>query len=176
MDAATRELVRRRAGNRCEYCLHPQEHTETTHHIEHIVARQHLGTDDPLNLALACIHCNSHKGPNLTGIDPDSGMIVPLFSPRQERWADHFALRASYHRRANRPWVSRQHSLLAADHAVDENGGQGDHVQGSDGGHDPRDDTDHGSMGGDSRLVQEDRQHEADGDGQYDGEENTKKQ
>ena len=35
----------------------------------------------------------SHKGPNLTGIDPDSGMIVPLFSPRQQRWADHFALR-----------------------------------------------------------------------------------
>jgi 5-methylcytosine-specific restriction endonuclease McrA len=58
MDAATRELVRRRAGNRCEYCLRPQEHAETTHHIEHIVARQHLGTDDPLNLALACIHCN----------------------------------------------------------------------------------------------------------------------
>jgi 5-methylcytosine-specific restriction endonuclease McrA len=93
MDTATRELVRRRAGNSCEYCLHPQEHTETTHHIEHIVPRQHLGTDDPLNLALACIHCNSHKGPNLTGIDPDSGMIVPLFSPRQQRWADHFALR-----------------------------------------------------------------------------------
>ena len=59
MDVATRELVRRRAGNRCEYCLHPQEHTEATHHIEHIVARQHLGTDDQLNLGLACIHCNS---------------------------------------------------------------------------------------------------------------------
>ena len=24
MDAATRELVRQRAGNRCEYCLHPE--------------------------------------------------------------------------------------------------------------------------------------------------------
>ena len=35
------ELVRSRAGNRCEYCLFPQESCSTTHHIEHIVARQH---------------------------------------------------------------------------------------------------------------------------------------
>lgn len=96
MDEATRQLVRQRAANRCEYCLHPQEHSETTHHIEHIVARQHSGTDEPLNLALACIHCNSHKGPNLTGIDPVSGVLVPLFGPRQDRWADHFALRGAF--------------------------------------------------------------------------------
>lgn len=96
MDEATRELVRERAGNRCEYCLHPQEHSETTHHVEHIVARQHLGSDDPSNLALACIHCNSHKGPNLTGIDPDSGAIAPLFNPRRDRWADHFTFRGAF--------------------------------------------------------------------------------
>ncbi len=92
MDQGTRELVRLRAGNRCEYCLHRQEDAETTHHIEHIVAKQHLGSDDPFNLALACIHCNSHKGPNLTGMDPESGSIVPLFNPRQARWADHFMI------------------------------------------------------------------------------------
>ena len=45
MDEVTRGLVRDRAGNRCEYCLHPQEHSETTHHVDHIVARQHLGSD-----------------------------------------------------------------------------------------------------------------------------------
>ncbi len=56
MDEATRELVRLRAGDRCEYCLHRQEDAETTHHIEHIVAKQHLGSDDLSNLALACIH------------------------------------------------------------------------------------------------------------------------
>jgi 5-methylcytosine-specific restriction endonuclease McrA len=96
MDEATRELVRGRAGNRCEYCLHSQEHSETTHHVEHIVARQHLGGDAPSNLALACIHCNSHKCPNLTGIDPDSSAIVPLFNPRRDRWADHFTLRGAF--------------------------------------------------------------------------------
>ena len=54
MDAATRELVRRRAGNRCEYCLLRQVQTGLTHHVEHIVARQHHGSDDPANPALAC--------------------------------------------------------------------------------------------------------------------------
>jgi 5-methylcytosine-specific restriction endonuclease McrA len=59
MDEATRRLVRERAGDRCEYCLHPQEYSETTHHVDHIVARQHLGGDVPSNLALACIHWKS---------------------------------------------------------------------------------------------------------------------
>jgi hypothetical protein len=87
MDAALSNLVRQRARNRC---LH-QDHDEwSTFHVEHIVAKQHGGTDDESNLALACQHCNLHKGPNLTGIDPDSGHVTPLFHPRQHRWQDHF--------------------------------------------------------------------------------------
>jgi HNH endonuclease len=46
-------FVEQRAGNRCEYCLLRQEHSELTQHIEHIVARQHGGRDDVDNLALA---------------------------------------------------------------------------------------------------------------------------
>jgi 5-methylcytosine-specific restriction endonuclease McrA len=65
MDSATRSLVRQRAGNRCEYCLIRQAHYESALHVEHIVAKQHHGADDPENLALACNHCNLHKGPNL---------------------------------------------------------------------------------------------------------------
>jgi len=95
MDALQRAFVRQRAGERCEYCLIRQEHAETTHHVEHIVAKQHGGGDDPANLAIACIHCNSHKGPNLTGIDPDSGEVVRLFNPREAAWEEHFALRGA---------------------------------------------------------------------------------
>ena len=91
MDAAPREIVRRRAGDCCEYCRLRQEQTGLTHHVEHIVARQHHGSDDPDNLALACNRCIAHKGPNLTGIDPSSGGIVPLFHPRRDAWTDHFA-------------------------------------------------------------------------------------
>lgn len=93
MDAAARDLVRRRADNRCEYCLLPQAHSELTHHVEHIVAKQHGGSDDVDNLALACHRCNLRKGPNLSGIDPLSAKLVPLFHPRRDAWADHFSLR-----------------------------------------------------------------------------------
>jgi hypothetical protein len=90
MEFAAREFVRQRAGNRCEYCLLPQVYSELTHHIEHIVAKQHNGTDDPDNLALACHRCNLQKGPNLTGIDPSTGELIRLFHPRRDRWAEHF--------------------------------------------------------------------------------------
>ena len=90
MDATTRDVVRRRADNRCEYCLLPQAYSELTHHVEHIVAKQHGGSDDVDNLALACHRCNLRKGPNLTGVDPLSGELVPLFHPRRDRWAEHF--------------------------------------------------------------------------------------
>ncbi|MBI3245289.1 MAG: HNH endonuclease [Deltaproteobacteria bacterium] len=93
MDAAVRHLVRQRAGEWCEYCRLPQDAVEATFHIEHIVALQHGGQDDPSNLALACDRCNLYKGPNLTSIDSESGAIVLLFHPRQDTWQDHFVFR-----------------------------------------------------------------------------------
>jgi 5-methylcytosine-specific restriction endonuclease McrA len=93
MESATRTLVRTRARNCCEYCLLSQDSCSLTHHIEHVVPRQHGGTDDHSNLALACHRCNLRKGPNLTGIDPITGEIVPLFDPRRDRWFDHFRFR-----------------------------------------------------------------------------------
>lgn len=93
MDEATRHIVRDRAGWRCEYCRIRQEHEPGhTFHIEHIVARQHRGSSDPENLALACQLCNLLKGPNLTGIDPDSGIVTRLFDPRRDIWTEHFRL------------------------------------------------------------------------------------
>lgn len=93
MDAATRDVVRRRANNRCEYCLLQQEYCDLTHHVEHIVARQHGGLDNIENLALACQRCNLRKGPNLTGVDPETGGVVHLFHPRRDQWAEHFLFR-----------------------------------------------------------------------------------
>ena len=73
MDAALRRQVRQRAHDRCEYCLTRQEDDPLfPFHIEHIRPRQHEGSDDLQNLALACYHCNRHKGPNLTAIDADN--------------------------------------------------------------------------------------------------------
>ncbi|MBM3891077.1 MAG: HNH endonuclease [Verrucomicrobia bacterium] len=93
MDAALRSSVIERAGSRCEYCHLRQEHQPVVaFHVEHIVPRQHGGGDSPENLCLACHRCNLHKGPNLTGLDPDSGAVTRLFHPRRDRWEEHFAL------------------------------------------------------------------------------------
>jgi hypothetical protein len=91
MDAATRQFVRERAGQGCEYCRFHQDHEAFFRfHIEHIVAKQHGGSDVLDNLALACHHCNEHKGPNLSGVDPQTGKVVRLFHPRRQRWRRHF--------------------------------------------------------------------------------------
>src|SRR5260221_10992380 len=96
MTAATREFARRRADGSCEYCLLRQEHSELTHHVEHIVAKQHGGPDDVNNLAFSSYRCNLCKGPNLTGIDTLTGGDIPLFHPRSKQCKDLFVLPPSY--------------------------------------------------------------------------------
>jgi hypothetical protein len=59
-------------------------------HVDHIIARQHGGTTMLDNLALACLHCNRHKGPNIGGRDPGTGEFGRLFHPRLDVWSDHF--------------------------------------------------------------------------------------
>lgn len=94
IDAATRELVRRRAEERCEYCWLPQRADESRFHIEHIMAQQHAppDVDHPDNLALACHRCNLHKGTNLSSVDPETGEVIALFHPRRDDWRQHFSL------------------------------------------------------------------------------------
>jgi hypothetical protein len=58
--------------------------------IDHIIAEQHHGLTVFSNLALACPRCNRCKGPNLSGIDSESGAMVRLFHPRNDAWGDHF--------------------------------------------------------------------------------------
>jgi hypothetical protein len=94
MDAETRVRVRSRADNRCEYCRMHQRHYLVPFHVEHIVARQHHGSDDASNLALACHLCNRYKGPNLAGLDPGTGALTRLFNPRIDHWPDHFRIQA----------------------------------------------------------------------------------
>lgn len=97
MNAATRARVRERASNRCEYCqLHQDDSPLASLHVEHIIPRSHGGPDEMENLALACIDCNLHKGPNLTGIDPDTGRVTKLFHPILHRWEEHFEWRGIY--------------------------------------------------------------------------------
>ena len=90
MDEATINLVRSRAREHCEYCRIPEQYYTELFQIEHIVARCHGGGEEPENLALACRHCNLHKGPNLSGLDSITSELTRLFNPRTDNWEEHF--------------------------------------------------------------------------------------
>lgn len=90
MNDATRDLVRDRAGRRCEYCGLAEEDDAFSFHLEHIVPKKHGGDDSDSNLALACHQCNLHKGTNIAGIDPSTQAITRLFHPREDAWDQHF--------------------------------------------------------------------------------------
>lgn len=97
IDAATRRLVRERAGNRCEYCGLHQDHSPlTTLQVEHANPQKHGGTDAIENLALACIDWNLSKSSNIAGRDPESSGIIPLFDPRRDLWTHHFQFDGVY--------------------------------------------------------------------------------
>jgi hypothetical protein len=68
----------------------PDQLETTPFQIDHIIARKHLGSSSEDNLALSCFYCNTHKGPNIAGVDPDTGEIVRLFNPRRDNWHVHF--------------------------------------------------------------------------------------
>jgi hypothetical protein len=90
MDRKLEDEVRHRAQGRCEYCLLPQEYSRLTFPIDHVIACQHGGDDALDNLVLACGFCNRHKGPNIAGIDPETGRLTRLFHPLQDDWRRHF--------------------------------------------------------------------------------------
>lgn len=83
--------VRSRARQACEYCRMPVVCYPTVPFpIDHILARQHGGETKLSNLALSCLHCNSHKGPNIVGLDPRTKKLTRLFHPRRQKWDRHF--------------------------------------------------------------------------------------
>jgi HNH endonuclease len=83
--------VQKRAGERCEYCLMPQFALPLPFQIDHILAEKHGGQTVENNLAFACPHCNRFKGPNIAGVDPQSGQTIRLFHPRTDSWTEHFS-------------------------------------------------------------------------------------
>lgn len=82
--------VRRRANGYCEYCLFPESASELPFHIDHIIAEKHGGQSNAANLAWACFSCNVRKGPNIAGLDPETGELTRLYNPRSDEWSEHF--------------------------------------------------------------------------------------
>jgi hypothetical protein len=59
-----------------------------------VIALKHGGASDETNLALACFDCNRFKGSDIASLDPETGALCPLFHPRSDVWATHFATQA----------------------------------------------------------------------------------
>jgi HNH endonuclease len=85
-----RKLVRERAKCLCEYCHSSEEASAAKFAIDHILPQSLGGSDELDNLALACPRCNGYRYNFTTGIDPITQEIIPLFNPRQQKWAEHF--------------------------------------------------------------------------------------
>lgn len=85
-----RQAVTERARYRCEYCQSLELITGGPMHIDHIIPQTQSGSTLFNNLALTCARCNLHKATRTHYKDPVSGLIVPLFNPRTQKWGRHF--------------------------------------------------------------------------------------
>jgi hypothetical protein len=83
-------LVRQRAGGLCEFCHAAERWQYVKFTVDHWMPLSLGGSDALENLALACFRCNRRKGVRLSATDPESGAVVALFNPRQDRWGEHF--------------------------------------------------------------------------------------
>jgi HNH endonuclease len=93
-----RQLVERRAARRCEYCRCPLAITTEPFTVEHVIPTVRGGETRSDNLALSCSGCNGHKYDKVEGYDPVSQSMTPLYHPRQQIWAEHFAWNEDYSR------------------------------------------------------------------------------
>lgn len=83
--------VAHRAANRCEYCRMHQSLQGASFHLEHIVPTSRGGASDLRNLAWSCPGCNLRKSNRIEAPDPETGVSVSLYHPRNDSWNEHFA-------------------------------------------------------------------------------------
>jgi hypothetical protein len=85
----------------------PEALAGATFHVEHIHPRSRGGRTTPANLAYACPLCNERKASRTEGVDPTTGRFTPLFHPRRETWAAHFAWSDDHRRIIGRTAIGR---------------------------------------------------------------------
>lgn len=89
-----RQRVRETSRYHCGYCQTQEINVGPTLHIEHIIPLSKGGSSDQQNLWLACSTCNHHKASRIEALDPQTNVLVPLYNPRTQFWADHCAQHA----------------------------------------------------------------------------------
>jgi hypothetical protein len=76
--------------NHCAYCQTSQANSGIPLTCDHILPRAQNGLTILENLCLACRTCNEYKSDTTEAPDPVTGVMTPLFHPRQQQWHDHF--------------------------------------------------------------------------------------
>lgn len=89
---ALRNFVTKRANARCEYCCVFAENSFFAFHIEHIISIKHGGSNEKINLALACPICNLNKGSDIATFLNDYETPIRFFNPRTDIWDEHFSI------------------------------------------------------------------------------------
>lgn len=94
LTAELRARLRAADDRRCAYCHTTEANTGQPMTLDHAVPEARGGLTVFDNLCFACRRCNEFKGNAITGRDPLTDEIVPLFHPRRQHWSDHFAWNA----------------------------------------------------------------------------------
>ena len=89
--SVVKQKVAELAQHCCEYCRCPAAFSSQPFSADHIHPKSKGGKAVMENTAFACQGCNNHKYDKITGFDPVSKVIVPLYHPRQHVWGEHFA-------------------------------------------------------------------------------------
>jgi len=129
MNKHLKRIIELRARGCCEYCLSPVMFSHDPFCIEHIFPMSKGGNWELSNLAFSCQGCNGHKSVHTVGKDTLDDVMVPLFHPRQDLWAEHFEWqnnfqlivgltstgRTTIHRlQLNRPGLQKLRKILVA--------------------------------------------------------------
>lgn len=91
LPANLRRQLEEADDHRCAYCHTSQMTSGYPMVVDLVVPRSRGGVTAFDNLCFACHRCNLYKRALIELHDPLTGVLSPLFHPRQHLWLEHFA-------------------------------------------------------------------------------------
>ncbi len=85
-----RENLSKRAGGLCEYCQSPEDFSNSTFELDHIIPTAKNGETILENLAFSCSGCNKYKSQRIEDFDEETESKVLFYNPRTDVWSEHF--------------------------------------------------------------------------------------
>ncbi len=86
-----RRLLEEADNGQCVYCQTTVDNTGQALTVDHIVPTAKDGETSFANLCRACRRCNEAKHDQTHALDPLTSEFIPLYHPRRQLWAEHFA-------------------------------------------------------------------------------------